>query len=250
MFTADASDNGQVEQMLTASQEGRKLPVSWQHFPANNQHMFRVDSINRGERISQVRLSWKGSVIGAGEDREMNEEIAAIGDFRWIELRNVAASEPYFLLRFTDPLKHDQNLDGLIHIGKISTVRYSIQDNELLIYPPAELEGNPMLTIDPSIRKLHATGSWAERSCRRSPPKGTIQCALCRHRRHHALFKQYAAPVRSRQLKAVDVKVSRIFENNILQFLQTNEMGTAYDLSRAGRVVLKKTIPLNGVAGL
>jgi uncharacterized protein YfaS (alpha-2-macroglobulin family) len=249
MFTADASDNGQVEQMLTASQEGRKLPVSWQHFPANNQHMFRVDSINRGERISQVRLSWKGSVIGAGEDREMNEEIAAIGDFRWIELRNVAASEPYFLLRFTDPLKHDQNLDGLIHIGKISTVRYSIQDNELLIYPPAELEGNPMLTIDPSIRNCRDRELGRKIMQKISPEGNNPNVRFAGTGVIMPSSNNMLLPFEAVNLKAVDVKVSRIFENNILQFLQTNEMGTAYDLSRAGRVVLKKTIPLNGVAG-
>ena len=55
-------------------------------------------------------------------------------------------------------------------------------------------------------------------------------------------------PFEAVNLKAIDVKVIRIYENNILQFLQVNELGNNYDLSRVGRTVLKKSVPLKGVA--
>uniref|UniRef100_UPI003565A591 alpha-2-macroglobulin family protein n=1 Tax=Lutibacter sp. TaxID=1925666 RepID=UPI003565A591 len=47
-------------------------------------------------------------------------------------------------------------------------------------------------------------------------------------------------------LKAVDVRIIKIFENNILQFLQTDNLGSnnSYDIRRVGRRIAKKTINL------
>ena len=248
VFTADVADDKQVEQMLTASQEGRNLPVSWQHDPKNNQHNFQVDSIIRSGLPSKVKLDWNAGPISASADKQFTEEIAPLGDFKWVEVRNVAAGEPYYKVRFTDLLKHDQNLDGLIRIGKLSTIRYSIQDNELLIYPPAEREVSLRLSIEPWLRNCQG----------RELGQRIIQKLSTEGNKPNVRFagtgvimpssNNMLLPFEAVNLKAIDVKVIRIYENNILQFLQTNELGTSYDLSRVGRVVLKKTIPLNGVA--
>ena len=47
-------------------------------------------------------------------------------------------------------------------------------------------------------------------------------------------------------LKAVDVRVIKIFEDNILQFLQDDNIGSNndYSIRRVGRRIAKKTIPL------
>ena len=248
LFTADMADDKQVEQMLTASEEGRNLPVSWQHDSKNNRHNFQVDSIIRKNQASAVKLDWKASLINAPADKQFTEEIAALGDFRRLEIRNVAAGDPYYLVRFTDPLKHDQNLEGLVRIGKLSTLRYSVEDNELIIYPPAETRGNARLSIEPSLRNCEGK-ELGQRIIQELSPGGSkpnvrfIGTGVIMPSSNNMLL-----PFDAINLKAVDVKVIRIYENNILQFLQTNELGTTYDLSRVGRVVLKKTIPLNGVA--
>ncbi len=248
VFTADVADDKQVELMLTAKQDGRNLPVTWQHDSKNNQHNFQVDSIIRSTQASSVKLDWNANSIVAAADKQFTEEIAALGDFKWLELRNVAAGEPCFLLRFTDPLKHDQNLEGLIRIGKLSTVRYSIQDNELIIYPPAEMEGSPRLSIEPSLRNCQGK-ELGKRIVQNLSPEGNkpnvrfVGTGVIMPSSNNMLI-----PFEAVNLKAADVKVIRIYENNILQFLQINELGTNYDLSRVGRVVVNKTIPLNGVA--
>jgi len=248
IFTADAAADTRIEEMLSASQEGRKLPVTWTHDSKNNRHNFQVDSIIRSQNASAVSLEWDGGKIDAGGDKETREEIAALGDFRWIDIRSIAAGDPYFKLRFTDPLKHDQNLDGLIRLGKYHDLRYSVQDNELLIYPPPDMQGNPMLSIEPFLRncqgkelgrriiqKLSAEGS--------KPNVRFIGSGVIMPSSNSMLL-----PFEAVNLRAVDVKVIRIYENNILQFLQVNELGTNYDLSRVGRTVLKKSVPLKGVA--
>ena len=248
LFTADVADDKKVEEMLKASQDGKKLPVSWAHDSKNNQHTFQVDSIVRGQQSSIVKLEWDGDKINAPDDKELKEGIAALGDFKFLEIRSVAAGEPYFKLRFTDPLKHDQNLQGLIVVGKNQIVRYSVQDNELLIYPPPNMEGSPRLSIEPSLRNCLGK-ELGMRIIQKLSPEGNkpdvkfIGSGVIMPSSNNMLL-----PFEAVNLKAVDVSVIRIYENNILQFLQINELGTNYDLSRVGRTVLKKTVPLNGAA--
>jgi len=54
-------------------------------------------------------------------------------------------------------------------------------------------------------------------------------------------------PFEAVNLKALDIKVVRIYENNMLQFLQVNDLDGQSELARVGRLVLKKTIPLTHV---
>ncbi|MCX6287999.1 MAG: MG2 domain-containing protein [Bacteroidetes bacterium] len=248
VFTADVADDKQVELMLTANQDGNGLPVTWQHDSKNNKHFFQLESIMRGDQASSVKLNWNGNPIGSSTDKQFTEEIPALGDFRWLELRNIAAGDPYYVLRFTDPLKHDQNLDGLVRVGKFSNLRVSIQDNELIVYPPANMEGNPLLTIEPYLRNCQGK-ELGQRIVEKLSPEGNMPNA--RFVGTGVIMPSsngMLLPFEAVNLKAIDVKVIRIYENNIFQFLQINEMGTAYDMSRVGRTVLKKTIPLNGAA--
>ena len=54
--------------------------------------------------------------------------------------------------------------------------------------------------------------------------------------------EQVMLPFKAVNLKAVDVKVVKIFENNITQFLQINQLGGSRELKRAGRLILKKQV--------
>ena len=49
-------------------------------------------------------------------------------------------------------------------------------------------------------------------------------------------------PFRAVNLYAVDLSVIRIFENNVLMFMQTNSLASANELRRSGRLVYKKTL--------
>jgi hypothetical protein len=51
-------------------------------------------------------------------------------------------------------------------------------------------------------------------------------------------------PFESVNLKSVDVQIVKIFENNVLQFLQVNDFEGNQELRRVGKMVLKKTISL------
>ena len=54
--------------------------------------------------------------------------------------------------------------------------------------------------------------------------------------------KSLIIPFRAVNLYAVDLSVIRVFENNVLMFMQTNSLASANELRRSGRLVYKKTL--------
>ncbi len=51
-------------------------------------------------------------------------------------------------------------------------------------------------------------------------------------------------PFEAVNLKAVDVTIVKLYENNVLQFLQTNELDGDYQMARVGKTIIEKTISL------
>src|SRR5690606_10588549 len=53
-------------------------------------------------------------------------------------------------------------------------------------------------------------------------------------------------PFQAVNLNAVDVRVVRIYADNVAQFLQVNDLAGERELARVGRLILKKRVPLTG----
>ena len=52
-------------------------------------------------------------------------------------------------------------------------------------------------------------------------------------------------PFEAVNLKAVDLEIIKIYESNVLQFLQVNDFDGSAELRRVGKPVMKKNIPLD-----
>jgi uncharacterized protein YfaS (alpha-2-macroglobulin family) len=245
--TSDVADDQQVEKILTASQGGRDLPVVWTHDQKKRTHLFQVDSVIRGKEVSEVKLSWDGSPVDSKTEGSVVTEIPALGDFKVISARSFPNTEQCLRVQFSDPLKTDQNLDGLFKVGNFNNVRYNVEDNLLWIYLPEAETKKINLSLEPSIRNINQVLLG----------KRFVEQVAIDNTKPNVRFtgdgvimpssNGMLLPFEAVNLNAVDIKVIRIFENNILQFLQANDLRDNSQLARVGRVVLKKTIPLTGV---
>jgi uncharacterized protein YfaS (alpha-2-macroglobulin family) len=251
LHTADVAVDAEVEKILTVTQGGKQLPVTWTHEPAQRKHTFQVDSIVRVNYPGQVLVSWNGESIDADNKGEQKVEIPSLGDFHYVGSRVPMQSERCIIAQFTDPLSPDQNLDGLIRYGNFSNLRYTVEENELKIYLNEELSSadyQGKLTIEPTVRNIN----------RQELGQKVVEMIKLDNLAPGVRFvgdgvllpssNGMLVPFEAVNLKAVEIKVIRIFESNILQFLQVNELQETEQLMRVGRVVVKKTMPLNGVA--
>ncbi len=246
LSTADLALDEKVEKVLTATQNGKKLPISWIHESRKRVHSFTVDSIFRGSSFGKVRLEWVGKPIDSKTTGNCEVEIPALGDFRFMGIRHVTDAEQCLLVQFSDPLKKDQNLNGLIRIGKQMDMRYSVDDNELRIYFHDIQGDKARLTLESSIRNLNDVQLGKKISEEFNIESAAPNIRFVGEGNIIPSSNGMLLPFEAVNLKAVDIKVVRIFEKNILQFLQINDLNSNSELVRVGRVVLKKTIPLSG----
>ena len=247
IITADVAEDKDIEKVLTASQDDKNLKITWVHDAANKVHYFQVDSVIRGNRKSYVTLNYKGKAIQAKTKGEQTAEIPFLGEFKLLNVKLMQSPEQYILAQFSDPLQENQNLEGLIKLASSMDLRYTVDDNELKIFMPAKKTGTSTLTIEPTIRNannesLNLTVSREISFEDLKPNVRFIGNGVIMPSSNGLLL-----PFEAVNLKAVDIKVIRIYENNIIQFLQVNDLTGQDQLARVGRTVLKKTIPLSNI---
>ncbi len=261
VFTNDAADAGDVEGVLTAKQGSKKLSIDWTHHDDGKDHEFTVSDIHRGNEASEVTLSWDGDDIGVDMQDKMTIAIPALGDFSVTTARVVNGENQYVELQFSDPLDLSQNLNGLIAVrsgggkdfdfnNQNISLNFTIDGNRVLAYPQRRLAGEQTFEVRPGVRNSEGAGMtkpsvWQldfeqEKPHVRLVGRGVILPSS---------DKGLVLPFEAVGLEAIEVEVFKIYDNNILQFLQTSELdGTSnYEMQRVGRVIRRQMVPLQGL---
>ncbi|MEI8203503.1 MAG: MG2 domain-containing protein [Bacteroidota bacterium] len=246
--TADIAEEAKFAKLLSASQDGKNLHITWTHDAKKLMHFFQVDSVARGSSKSYVTLKWDGAAIDAEQKNQQDFEIPPLGEFKYMGHRVVNGAEPYVLVQFSNPLLSDQNLDGLIKLGSKIDLRYVIEDNELKIYFTDFPSNNQMLTIEPSLKSSTGTpiNNLVSENIQFDNTKPNVRFVGSGNIMPSS--NGMLLPIEAVNLNAIDIKVMKIYESNVLQFFQVNDYNGQSELTRVGKVVLKKTIPLTKVA--
>ena len=241
--TADVAAPELVEKILTVTQNGKTLPVSWIH-ESRTSSRFTVEGIQRTEKEDSIRLSWDGAVLGVPHKESKTIIIPALGDFKVVDIKVIQSPEQYAVLQFSDPLLENQNVQGLVTITGNATLKYIIEDNEIRIYPQTFLIGEQTIAAETGIvnilgmplKERYVIEVLFEEI---KPALELIGKGVILPNSNGLIF-----PFRAVSLKAVDLKILKIYEKNIPQYLQVNNLDGERELRRVGKLLLKKTIPL------
>ncbi len=244
--TADFAEGERVETALQATQEGRTLSISWIHADDGTTHQFTVEEVQRGESASAVTLTSDGDALAVDKEEDTSVEVPALGDFKLTRSEVVQGDEQYVLLHFSDPLQESQNLNGLISMEQTASLRFIVEENRVKVYPSERQNGTRGLSIVKGVKNILGYPL---------PNNTTVSLAFSQNKPGVRLTGQgvilpntqgLIMPFEAVALKAVDVTIVRIFEENVAQFLQRNQYDGNQEMRRVGRPVLRKTIPLNG----
>jgi len=241
--TADAIDVDNLQHVVAASQQGNVLPVRWETTGHDLQFKCIIDSVVRQEVSGEVKITWNGKALDAGDKGNKVVDIPPLSEFSIQDVRVVHLPAQCIEIRFSDPLA-GQNLDGLIELENQSNLSFTIDKNLIRACTDVRQSGKLALTLHAGIRNI--MGYKLEKSiamevdfeARKPAVRGVSQGTIM-PRSSKLLF-----PFEAVNLKAVDVKVIRIFENNIAQFLQSNNLGGSSRLKQVGRLVAKEKIDL------
>ncbi|MDT8431157.1 MAG: MG2 domain-containing protein [Bacteroidales bacterium] len=244
LTTADIADPEAVREVIGVVQEGHELPVRWEHGPDGKVHQFTIDSIRRGDTELVVEIRHDGQAISSAQQGKEIFELPALGDFKVISHRLVQYPEQHVLLSFSDPLRKDQSLNGLIRLSNDTDMRFIVEGNMVRAYPNVRQSGSRTLFVEPGIRNTAGKGLVTGQSFEIIFEEIKPSVELLGNGVIIPTADEVKLPFKAVNLRAVDLKVIRIYEDNIAQFLQVNQLDGNRELKRAGRLILKKTISL------
>jgi uncharacterized protein YfaS (alpha-2-macroglobulin family) len=249
ILTNDAVEAAAVEQVLTAQQGNTRLPVRWTHSTDGKTHDFAVDNIERSQVRSKVELRWSGKPLGlSGKDGSQSLTVPAQGEFALLHARIVRGTEPYVLLNFSDPVSNYDALDGLIRLDDPEIgLRFAVVNNFVRVYARQTLTGKHRLIVERGLRstggtRLEGRSEWpldfgATRPQVRLVGNGAI---VPKNSDGQVLF-----PFEATGLRAVDVEIFKVFQSNVLQFLQVNDLEGESELERVGKIIHQQKIALS-----
>ena len=244
LTTADFADNDKVEQCLSAIQKTLTKKISWSHDYQNKTHRFTIDNIERGDSESTLILQWDGTPVNAKNKGEKVIKIPSIDSFKLMDLSLTNEPDQVISLYFSDPVNPHQNLKGLIYFKPARDIRILVKNNSIKVYPKRRINKPQTLYISSSLQNTMGKklGKTYEKTIRFTSLKPNIEAVNKGNILPSA--NGLIFPFKAVNLKAVNVKVIKIFEKNVPQFLQVNQLNGYRELTRVGRIVYKDEVPL------
>lgn len=244
IVTADVMEGADCESLIGVQAEGQNPEIVWQHNKLSNKHTFTIKNIERKEEDSHLLVSWDGTSQGLNIKGKEEINIPGLNNFSLVNAQVFHQPNQYILITFSDPLKKPQDLKGLIRIKDSNILRYIIENNQVKVFPNKRETGSKKVYVEKGI--TNASGYKLKQQTTKvltfeaSKPnvrllgKGVIIPET----------EGLHFPFEAINLKAVDVSIVKIYENNISQFLQDNNLDEERNIRRVGRLIMKKRVDL------
>ncbi len=244
--TADDMDLATATKLVSATQKDKNLKIKFdKSLSTPTEFKFIVDSIQRFAEDTNIEIAYDGSDFDIEQKGKISFPVAGKDNFKIINVDVPDANNQTLLINFSDPLQKNQDFKGLVAVEKADNLKYATQGNVLKVFFAEPLTGSLLLEVFEGIqsdegfkmKKNFATKVSFEQTKPnvRFVKNGTIMPSS------NNLKLNFEAV----NLKAVDVKVYKIYKNNILQFLQENELNGSQNLKKVSQPVAKIKLTLN-----
>lgn len=236
-----------IKKSISAQQNDRDLDVRFLTASDANYFELVIDSIYREKDDSKVLISWDGSPVDAKTEGSEPFIIPGKDNFKVMDVRIAKAKKPYLEINFSESLDPNQEFLGLVQLDDNTNLKFEVNGNVLNVFPDSKFKGEVTLRVFEGIKAEYGSNLKTEfsKSIRFQQLKPQVklisQGVILPNSPSNPFYFETV------NLAAVDLRVIQIYENNLLQFLQDNDFNSTnnYNLRDVGRLVAKKTIPLN-----
>ncbi|RNC87999.1 MAG: hypothetical protein ED556_02070 [Winogradskyella sp.] len=245
--SADVITLEDAKKLVSASQKGKNLKLVWNEASDVSKYFeFKIDSVQRFVEDSKIDVSWNGSAIDAENKGENSITIPGKNNFTIVDTEVFQSPEQYLSINFSDPLKKQQNFAGLVTIQKSKNPKYVVDGNVLKVYPDVKLVGDIQVDVFTGIINTDGFKLKSNFSERLTFESLKPQVRLLGNGTILPNSKDLKFNFEAVNLSKVDVRVIKIFEDNVLQFLQNNNINSndRYGIRNVGRRIAKETITL------
>ncbi len=243
---SDVFEVDKLPQVLKASYDGKIVPITFNtNIALASKVTFKIDSLQRYENDKSVLVTWNGAPIKSTSKGDRTIDIVGKNNFKVLDVNVSNGSSQELEISFSDPIAKNQDIKSLLQFSEDNSYSYKINSNVLTIYPRTSFRNSIGLEI---FKELKNTDGFAlkenfKRSVYFEEPKPSVT------------FINSGAILPNSQnlkinfnainLKAVDATIYKIYKDNVLQFLQNNNITNQSNLKYVGRPVAKHTINLS-----
>ena len=240
---SDIVKKEEVEKILTAK-DGNNKSYPVEIIPTDNltRYQFCINQVPRDTEDYQLTITANGSPARIDQTQSEEVLIPAKDSFRFLSATRIDEPENGIEVVFSAPLSDTQDLKGLIEIPELSSSVFQIKENRVFIYFEANQLSKLTLNIHEGVKSSQGKTLGTSHSISFSEINLKPQVEMLTTPAILPDSKSLIIPFRAVNLYAVDLSVIRIFENNVLMFMQTNSLASANELRRSGRLVYKKTL--------
>lgn len=245
LFTPDKESPGTVESLVDFSE---KVDATWQHSPDGKKHEVTLTNVPAGmEGERTLRLSVSSNKLGVEKADVVTVNIPDQNDFSVYDVVYVSEPECYVEVAFTKLLDSVQDMRGLAFIAGNTSETVNVDGNKLRLYPDADLreKGAMNIHLNQGIRSKSGLNL----------KEAVVRQVVANEQKPNVRFigkgviipqsTQLSVPFQAIYLRGVTVSVIKILEQNIGQFLQSNNLDESGELMRVGRLIARKTIFLD-----
>ena len=245
LFTPDKESPGTVESLVDFSE---KVDATWQHSPDGKKHEVTLTNVPAGmEGERTLRLSVSSNKLGVEKADVVTVNIPDQNDFSVYDVVYVSEPECYVEVAFTKLLDSAQDMRGLAFIAGNTSETVNVDGNKLHLYPDADLreKGAMNFHLNQGIRSKSGLNL----------KEAVVRQVVANEQKPNVRFigkgviipqsTQLSVPFQAIYLRGVTVSVIKILEQNIGQFLQSNNLDESGELMRVGRLIARKTIFLD-----
>ena len=243
--TSDILNLKDAKKIISASQNNKSLNIKFD--AVNNESnffTFTIDSIKRNEENSEIQISYDGTQIDVDQKNSFPFTIIGKNNFKVTDITVNSNDKQYLEINFSDPLQKNQNFKGLIEIKGTKKLDYVVNGNVLKVFTNTLLKGTVLVEIFQGITSTEGYKLKAifKENIAFEQPKPEIK--LLQNGTILPNSENLKFNFESINLKAAEVTVYKIFEDNILQFLQNNNLNGNNSLKQVSRPIARKTINL------
>lgn len=243
--TSDNMDFETAKKLVEASQNNNKLSVKFEKAAKSaTEFYFIIDSIERFSQSSEVEINWDGDDYDIDQKGTTKFEIPGKDTFKVIGMKPITNGTQALYINFSDPLKKEQVFEGLVAVGMQSNMTYSTEGNLLKIFFEQTLDKAYFVEVFQGIENFEGNKLPQSHSEKVSFSQLKPEVKFVKSGTILPSSNNLKVNFQAVNLKAVDVKVYQIYENNVLQFLQDNKLNGNYDLRKVALPIAKKTISL------
>ena len=215
--------------------------------PGDDPSTFRFEVYNlsrdRKDRKLVMSLSTAGTAFKSPSSQTV--VIPATGGFSVADAVLEEGDSPCVAVYFSEAVREGTDLEGLVSLEGASRHYFQSGDNIVRVYFEGASDDPVTLTVDPGLKSHDGTplGEAFSKAFASSEPKPGVRIPLSGTILPDT--RQLILPFQAVNLNAVDIRVIKIYEDNILSFLQENDLDGGNNIRRSGRLVCKRTVRLD-----